>query len=297
MLSILSFCGLFALLFAASSHGQACTNQTDVVALVRVPFADLDDVQSRLNCLLTIYLESNDFKGVFLSVYVQVTFAVIDKIDDGNYFANNVWVGQYLVNFANMYRERVFQLFTNDPALPCVWKEAFEPDRNLTLIFQDLLLGMNAHIDYDLAIAISATGMSPNRRQKYSDHNLVNNVLHTVYQTALTTLVTNYEPAMNKLMKDIGPLVSIAMDLLLRLTRQAAWDNASLLNLATHRSKLLYKLYLDGLDIQASLVGKAVKAVQLDKGLFLAMKDLEGDDPMDQFCVWMPAYCLASYAG
>jgi len=286
----------FLCAFLASAACQ-CDNSTNIESLVSTPLRDLDDAASRLTCLLSVFIDSKDFRGVFLGVYVDVTFAVIEKIEDGNYFFNNTWVGQYLVNFADLYRQRVLQQITDSPSLPCTWRQAFEPDRNITLIFQDLLLGMNAHIDYDLAIAISKTGMRPNRRQKFKDHTLVNQVLESVYSTALTDLVKNYEPAVGNITKKLFPLISLAFDILLPLTRQAAWDNASMLSLASHRGgRLLYNLYLKGIDTEATLIGSTIQTLHIDQGLFAAMKLLEGDDPMFQFCCWMPSYCQSQVA-
>jgi len=279
---------VLSLLTAATAD---CNAQTNIVELLQSPFVSVNDTTDRLLCLLQVYVDRSDPRGVFLTVYSEVTLEMRARIEQGNYFHDNAWVAQYLVDFADMYRQRVVQRETNDPALPAVWRQAFERDANLTLIIQDLVLGMNAHIDYDLSIAIKTVGMTPHFATKYRDHNLVNDVLDVAYRAALTDLATHYDPAFNNITRSVlGPVITVGFEILIRLTRQGAWDNAMSLTALANDPKA-YRGYLAVLDAQAVVLGKGALVLNLDKALFAILKLLEGPNQMQSFCCWMPSYC------
>jgi hypothetical protein len=73
-----------------------CGATLNVDLFLATPFVDVDDVESRLSCLQFSFLQSNDPKGVFLAVYLQVTIQMNIKLKAG-FFHDGAWVGKYLV--------------------------------------------------------------------------------------------------------------------------------------------------------------------------------------------------------
>jgi hypothetical protein len=56
-------------------------------------------------------------------------------------------------------------------------RSTVHPRPSLYLVAQDVVLGINAHVNYDLALALSLVGVDPDRETKYADHCAVNDVL------------------------------------------------------------------------------------------------------------------------
>lgn len=269
---------------------QQCDRNTDIVQFLVEPFSSTSDVEARLACLLEVYYDSEDFRGVFLSVYYQATIGVVQKIDQGDFFINDAWVGEYLVTFAEKYRMAVIHDKLNTPWLSIPWKQAMEPDQDLVLIIQDLLLAMNAHINFDLCQAIQASGITPRFVSKYRDHTKINKILSEVYGKALDILAVHYQPALKNVTRILDPLLSIGTDMMLALMRQVAWDNAVTLNGLKSGTKA-FDAYVGMLEIQAGIVGDAITILDIDKTLFQLLKLAEGPNPLQTFCCWMPSAC------
>ena len=198
--------------------------------LVAAPFASVADVDERLTLTESYLRERGDRRAVFLTVYGRMTTAVRTAIDD-DAFVDSEWAASYLVAFAERYR-RALVAFERRAfeALPRPWLLAFAAAaRGETLVAQDALLGINAHITYDLTYALGDVGIDPDRDAKREDHDRINAVLARLVQTAQDALVETYAAAE---IADIDRLLDPLDDRLallgLKRVRQFAWRNAVL---------------------------------------------------------------------
>lgn len=150
----------------------------ELLALVETPYTDVEEARDRLRALLSALEARNDRRAVFLTIYARMTAAVADRGRRGA-FADPDWVGDYLVTFANLYREAVRDYGAGAvDALPEPWRLAFEAaDRGDSLVVQNAALGVNAHINYDLAFALAEVGLEPDRARKFEDHSAVTGVI------------------------------------------------------------------------------------------------------------------------
>ena len=90
----------------------------------------------------------------FLSTYTRTTRAVADALEDGR-FEDPAWVEEWDVVFADLYLDAL-RAYRADPAsTPRPWRVAFEADPALPPVAH-VLLGINAHINYDLPQALLA---------------------------------------------------------------------------------------------------------------------------------------------
>jgi Family of unknown function (DUF5995) len=90
----------------------------------------------------------------FLATYTRTTQAVADALEDG-WFEDPAWVEEWDVVFAGLYLDAL-TAYRRDPAsAPRPWRIAFEADPDLHPVGH-VLLGMNAHINYDLPQALIA---------------------------------------------------------------------------------------------------------------------------------------------
>ena len=91
--------------------------------------------------------------GYFAALYRKVTVQVQEGIKNG-LFDDGERMERLDVIFANRYLEAFEQYHTSkDPTLS--WKQAFDTSKRWKpIVLQHLLIGMNTHIDLDLAKAL-----------------------------------------------------------------------------------------------------------------------------------------------
>ncbi|WP_435361423.1 DUF5995 family protein [Haloarchaeobius sp. DFWS5] len=200
----------------------------DVLALSTTPFTTIADAHDRLLSLERLLLARDDRRAVFLSIYARVTELVGAGIDRGE-FEDGAWVARYLVAFANRYRQALVDYETgNFAALSDPWQLAFTTaERGDCLVVQDAMLGINAHINYDLAFALHEAGVSPDRHRKYADHCKVNEVLRSLVDEAQDTLADDYDaPGISTVDASLGRLDEFFSIQTIREGRDSAWRNA-----------------------------------------------------------------------
>ncbi|MGX5817351.1 DUF5995 family protein [Chitinophaga lutea] len=112
----------------------------------------IDEVVARLESIIESSVERGDRIGYFASLYYKVTVRVREGIAN-NEFEDGARMERLDVFFANRYIEAVEAWQRGEkPSGP--WEVAFGATKKITVILlQQLLLGMNAHINYDLGIA------------------------------------------------------------------------------------------------------------------------------------------------
>ncbi|ELZ43873.1 hypothetical protein C463_09414 [Halorubrum californiense DSM 19288] len=198
--------------------------------LASEPFASVDDVAERLARTESYLRERGDRRAVFLTVYSRMTAAVRTAIDDGA-FVDPEWAASYLVAFAERYRRALvaFERWAFD-SLPRPWLIAFAAAaRGETLVAQDALLGINAHITYDLTYTLGDIGIDPDRDAKREDHDRINAILARLVQTAQDALVEAYAAVgIAGIDRLLDPLDDRLALLGLRGVREFAWRNAVL---------------------------------------------------------------------
>ena len=114
-------------------------------------FRHVEDVIARMEALLGPMESDGDSKRYFLGTYLRTTRAVADELASGN-FLDPVWVERWDVFFANLYLNALDAWNTNGmPAEP--WRVAFAAPTDLPVL-RHVLLGMNAHINYDLPLSL-----------------------------------------------------------------------------------------------------------------------------------------------
>lgn len=120
---------------------------------------DIDEVVSRLDGLVAWSARNHDPAGLFAALYRQVTVRVRDDCAAGRRFSDIERMRLFDTRFANRY----FDAWDawNDGEVDRMtrsWRAAFQAWRRRDLLLiQDVILGVNAHINLDLAIAALET--------------------------------------------------------------------------------------------------------------------------------------------
>jgi hypothetical protein len=130
-------------------------------------------------------LGSTDAAGYFPAMYARVTRRVIDDAAAGR-FADGARMASFIVEFANRY----FEAHTEPSAAAKCWRGAFDVagDPSL-LVVQHLLIGINAHVNFDLPQAVvrlvdGGIGLAAIR----PDFDAVNDVLADTYDEIMGDL-------------------------------------------------------------------------------------------------------------
>lgn len=128
---------------------------------------------------------SGDQRFAFLKCYGMMTANMLIAVDQDQ-FVDADWVRVLLEHFAEYYFQALDAYQQFQGSSPRVWQVAFnaasQPDLQLV---QHLLLGVNAHINYDLVFAVVDL-LSPEwyrlsseeRATRYQDYCLVNEIIH-----------------------------------------------------------------------------------------------------------------------
>ena len=99
-------------------------------------------------------LAAADPRRTFLDTYRRTTAAVGAAIDDG-LFEDPAWVERWDVAFANLYLAALDADLAGAGDVPRPWRLAFDAPADLPAL-RHVLLGINAHVNYDLPQALLA---------------------------------------------------------------------------------------------------------------------------------------------
>jgi hypothetical protein len=141
-----------------------------------VPATSIDEVIARLDGIVEQAIAERDRLGFFAALYRTVTDAVKRGIATGR-FEDGPRMERLDVVFANRYLE-AFDAHRRGGAPTESWQVAFAMGSSRrAVIMQHLLLGMNAHINLDLAIAASTVCPGAAIAGLERDFNEINTVL------------------------------------------------------------------------------------------------------------------------
>jgi len=173
------------------------TADAALVAAVETPYASVDDALERLRRLESLLAARGDRRAVFLTVYSRMTERIRDRIDRGG-FSDPAWLRDYTTTFADDYRRAFLAFERGEESVPDPWRLAFgTARRGDALVVEDAFLGINAHINYDLALTLRDVGIDPDRGRKRADHRAVGEVLSGLVDAQQAALADVYAPGID----------------------------------------------------------------------------------------------------
>lgn len=145
------------------------------------PSQNIDDVIDRLTRIIEAAASVQSRLGYFASLYRSMTVAVRAGIGNGR-FKDPQLMERLDVIFANRYFSAL-RAYVAGEGTPRSWHVAFEAASSpRPTIVQHLLLGVNAHINYDLGLAAAATVPAESLLILRPDFEEINRVISTVHQ-------------------------------------------------------------------------------------------------------------------
>ena len=211
------------------------------------------DVISVLDTIVQQAYDNSSRLGFFAALYRRVTVAVRDGLNQGR-FQNGPLLEKLDVVFASRYLDAL-ATFQAGGAPTRSWKVAFErcDDGNL-LVLQQLLSGMNAHINLDLGIAASQTCPREQLPTLKPDFDEINNVL-AEQVGAVEAEIAAVSPLIGDLEKIGLRDETSVINFSLQAARDYAWVVAESL---AGEPQVLHSITIDGLDLAVSLKGREI---------------------------------------
>ena len=187
----------------------------------------------RMQDLIFQWQEASDQREIFLSCYHLMTGNTLQAIDEGE-FNDNQWVEELLGRFAGYYFDALDQYQRDDATTPAVWVLAFDAARDPDIqVLQNLIMGVNAHINYDLVLTL-VDMLDPEwerlseieRNLRYADHRHVNDIIGRTVDTVQDTVIEPRSPAMDIVDKVLGPIDEWVASRMIAHWRDEVWDRA-----------------------------------------------------------------------
>ena len=189
-------------------------------------------ITDKMQVLTQKWQQQNDARAIFLHCYLLMTQNMLLAIQQQR-FQDNPWVRHLLHRFADYYFDALTQYDQqNNP--PRIWAYTHESAQQAQLHpLQHLLLGVNAHINYDLVLTLHEILGSKwlqltdsQKKERYQDHCLVNTIIAETIDQVQDEVIEKYAPRMDWVDRLMGPLDEHLIALLIRRWRTQVWERA-----------------------------------------------------------------------
>jgi len=187
----------------------------------------LRDLRRRLGC---------DHRAVFATTYLVLTLTLRDTLRaDPRFFADPDYLYTEDALFADYYFRTVADYARGRP-VPAAWRIAFRTAaRGGANAAQDMLLGINAHVQRDMPFVLAELGLHrPDGTSRKGDHDRVNQVFQRAYEPVVREIARSYDPFVSVSNAGASPVDNVAGLELVKGWREGVWRNAErLLNATT----------------------------------------------------------------
>lgn len=215
--------------------------------------ATIDDVIDQLGQEIDRCRSQDSRLGYFPALYRRVTIAVKEGIAQGA-FEDGARMERLDVIFANRYLEAA-DLWARGGAPTQSWRVAFEAAESWPpIVLQHLLLGINAHINLDLAIAAAQTAPGATLPALQRDFDHINVILGSQVGNVKTTLSTVW-PLLRFYDRLAGEAADVMINFSMSRARNASWQAAQTFASLPDSA---WDAEINALDRRTSLLGKVI---------------------------------------
>jgi hypothetical protein len=231
---------------------------SDACARVANVITQLDDVQGEAekNAIPPAW----DGVAEFNFLYTTITEAILARLQNGS-FEDPRFLSELDVQFAQRYLDALAKFQQPPGSAPRAWRVLFERRGNPHITrMQFAVAGVNAHVNFDLALALVATweltGPPVSTGPQHDDYLAIN----TVFKEEMDSLRHHFEdPFLQSLDTSIAERINNHFDdMLVVVLRNSAWHVAEHLWRLKDESAEVYKLKSDSMDFMTALAGDAV---------------------------------------
>ncbi len=205
---------------------------------------NIDEVITFLEAIIAETLADENPMGYFAALYHHVTVTIKEGIGNNDYLDGSR-MEKLDVIFANRYLEAYTQ-YKQHQQCTGSWRYAFETTKTYwPIVLQDLLLGMNAHINLDLGIAAIQTCPGEGIHLLKDDFDKINTVLASLVADVEKRLTVIW-PRLHYLLERFVKTNSFLVDFSMQQARDGAWKFATELALLSTPQQDAYIKERDG---------------------------------------------------
>jgi Family of unknown function (DUF5995) len=169
-----------------------------------------------------------DHRAVFATTYLELTKElrrVLRERPDFLRYPKYLYVEDAL--FANVYFNAIRDARRGEP-VPEAWRIAFEAAKSKDLnAAQDMLLGINAHVQNDMPFVLAALGLrTRGGASRKEDHDAINEVLDSSYEKVVRAIRDRFDPQVGLTNSDSTPADDVLGLEMVKGWRELVWRNA-----------------------------------------------------------------------
>src|SRR5690554_1596663 len=188
-------------------------------------------VLSKMEQYLDQWKSCNDSRLIFLNCYYLMSSNMVQAINN-NEFHDTVWVNKLLCRFADYYFENL-ACYDCGEAPSKIWEYTHKLTcENKLSHIQALILGVNAHINYDLVLALHDV-LRPEwdelseetKKIRYLDHSQVNRVIANTIDQVQDEVLEPLDPKLKWVDALLGRLDEYLISRLVTNWREDVWRN------------------------------------------------------------------------
>jgi hypothetical protein len=188
----------------------------------------------KMHAHIRLWEESGDERALFLRCYSLMTENMLAAIGRKE-FDDPAWVERLLHRFAEYYFIAL-EAYENEPeSSPAVWQLAHKAAGEAQAsALQKMLLGVSAHINYDLVFALAdllrmewEAHSHEQRASRYADHCRVNDIIGGTVDAVQDQVLEPAMPLMEMMDRLMGPVDELLISRLISGWRETVWQNAA----------------------------------------------------------------------
>jgi hypothetical protein len=203
---------------AVQPHGVPFC-RTASVRCVDVEVQRLRGAQRRFRC---------DHRGVFATTYLELTRMLRATLRrDPHFFRWPRYLYFEDALFADVYFNTLTAYARGRPVAPA-WQIALDTARAGQVNgAQDMLLGINAHVQNDMPFVLAALGLrTPKGESRKPDHDKVNLILDAAYEPVVRAVASRYDPFVSTTNASWDPLDDAGGLEMVKAWREEVWRNS-----------------------------------------------------------------------
>lgn len=198
--------------------------------------ADPEAVVARMRSMVAEWHAAQDRRAIFLDCYSRMTANMLSAISAGT-FTDRSRAASLLSRFAKYYFDALAAWDDDPRRTPAPWRLAFDAARvPSTWATRDLLLGVNAHINHDLAFVVRESvgdrweGMDADERQAaHDDFARVNDVIAATVDEVQEQVLAPFNYLQKVIAVGMGSADELIISRLVGHWRQRVWERAVML--------------------------------------------------------------------
>jgi hypothetical protein len=166
-----------------------------------------------------------DHRAVFATTYYTLT-KVLRR--HRRVFRDRRYLAIEITEFSN-YWFRTLRREQRGKPIPAAWAIAIDTARRGQVnAGQDMLLGINAHVQRDMPYVLADLGLvRRNGTSRKRDHDVMNDVLDAAYQPVVDAIARRYDPLVSMTNASWNPLDDVGGLEMVKAWREGVWRNAT----------------------------------------------------------------------